>query len=215
MSNLEITIGNKNYSSWSLRGWLALKECGVAFTENLIPLDRTESKSALAEHSPSGLVPVMRDGSLVIWDSLAIGEYLAERFPAAGLWPQNQVARAMARSVACEMHGGFAALRRQMPMDMRSRISGREIGADVVKDIDRITEVWRRCRERYGTSGDFLFGGFSLADVAFAPVVSRFITYGVALEADAATYRDAVWNRPSMQEWVTAAAAEPWTIDNP
>ncbi len=215
MSKLQITIGNKNYSSWSLRGWLALKECDVAFTEHLIPLDRNESKSSLAEHSPSGLVPVLRDGSLVIWDSLAIGEYLSERFPAAGLWPQDQVARAMARSVACEMHGGFPALRKHMPMDMRAKISGRDYGAEVVKDVARVTEIWRQCRDRHASRGDFLFGPFSLADVAFAPVVSRFITYDVVLDPVSAAYRDAVWNRPNMQEWATAAAAEPWTIDDP
>ncbi|MGF1609304.1 MAG: glutathione S-transferase family protein [Kiloniellales bacterium] len=222
MADFSITLGNKNYSSWSLRGWLPLKQCGADFTERVIPLRQPDSAARIRARSPSGRVPALEinDGSgLVIWDSLAIAEYLAERFPAAALWPSDPEARALARAVTAEMHSGFAALRTAMPMDLRGREP--ELGArlrqapGVADDIARIVAIWQDCRARVGDAGDFLFGRFCIADIAFAPVASRFVTYGVLLPELAAAYRDAVMAWPAMQDWAAAAEAEPWTIDFP
>jgi glutathione S-transferase len=215
MAELTITLGNKNYSSWSLRGWLALKQTGAAFEEVVVPLDRPDSRESILAAGPSGRVPVLRHGALTIWDSLAIGEYLAEHFPAAGLWPAERAARAVARAVTAEMHAGFAALRNHMPMDLRSRHPGLGRGLGVAEDIARIRSIWQDCRVRFGRGGDFLFGGFTLADAAFAPVVTRFVTYEVALEGAAAAYRDAVLAWPALEEWSAAARTEPWVIEFP
>ena len=224
MADLSITLGNKNYSSWSLRGWLALAQTGADFDETIVPLRQADSRARILKASPSGRVPVLRVRAgrerFAVWDSLAIAEYLAERFPAAGLWPEATAARARARAVTAEMHAGFAALRNYMPMDMIRRHP--ELGAalratpDVAADIARIVEIWEDCRAGYGHGrGDFLFGGFGAADAAFAPVVSRFVTYGVPLEGAAAAYRDAVLARPAMRAWRRAAKAEPWVIPFP
>ncbi len=215
MSKLSITIGNKNYSSWSLRGWLAVKLTGAAFEEEVVPLDLPESKKRLRAAGPSGQVPVLKDGALTVWDSLAIGEYLADRFPESGLWPSNIGARAVARAVTCEMHAGFAALREHMPMDLRSRYPGYGRGPGVAEDIARVLAIWEDCRARFGQGGDYLFGDFCLADAAFAPVVTRFVTYEVALAGPAAAYRDAVLAWPAIQEWTVAARDEPWVIAFP
>jgi glutathione S-transferase len=215
MAELTITLGNKNYSSWSLRGWLALKQTGAAFDEVVVPLDEPETKERILEASPSGRVPVLRHGALTIWDSLAIGEYLAERFPQAGLWPADAEARAVARAVTAEMHAGFAALRSHMPMDLRGRRPGFGSGPGVAEDIARIVAIWEDCRGRFGQGGDHLFGGFTLADAAFAPVATRFVTYDVALEGPAAAYRDAVLAWPALEAWTAAAQAEPWVIAFP
>ncbi len=215
MAELSITIGNKNYSSWSLRGWLALKQTGAAFDEVVVPLDLPDTKQKLLAAGPSARVPVLQDGALTVWDSLAIGEYLAERFPQAGLWPGDAAARAVARAVTAEMHAGFDALREHMPMDLREHRPGFGRGPGVAEDIARILAVWRDCRARFGQGGDYLFGGFCLADAAFAPVVTRFVTYDVALEGPAAAYRDAILAWPALREWATAAQAEPWVIAFP
>ncbi len=215
MAELTITIGNKNYSSWSLRGWLALKQTGAAFDEVVVPLDRPDTKERLLAAGPSARVPVLRHGALTVWDSLAIGEYLAERFPQAGLWPADAEARAVARAVTAEMHAGFAALRDHMPMDLRGRYPGLGRGPGVAEDIARVLAIWEDCRARFGRGGDYLFGGFSLADAAYAPVVTRFVTYEVALEGPAAAYRDAVVAWPALREWTAAARAEPWVIAFP
>jgi len=215
MTEFTITLGNKNYSSWSLRGWLALKQTGAAFEEVVVPLDRPDTRERVLAAGPSGRVPVLRHGALTVWDSLAIGEYLADRFPEAGFRPDDGAARAVARAVAAEMHAGFAALRTHMPMDLRGRHPGLGRGPDVAEDIARIVAIWRDCRARFGQGGDFLFGGFTLADAAFAPVVTRFATYVVALEGPAAAYRDAVLAWPALQEWYAAARAEPWVIEFP
>ena len=215
MAELSITLGNKNYSSWSLRGWLALKQTGAAFAERVVPLDRPGIREQLLAASPSARVPVLQHGDLTVWDSLAIGEYLAERFPEATLWPAETAARAVARAVTAEMHAGFAALRRDLPMDLRNRYPGRDLAPGTARDIARIVEIWQDCRTRFGAGGDFLFGAFSLADAAYAPVVSRFVTYDVALPEVAAAYRDAVMAWPAMREWAAAAEAEPWVIDSP
>jgi len=208
-----LVIGNKNYSSWSLRGWLAMKLTGAPFDEIVIPMARPESRAAMLDHSGAGLVPVLHHGDVVVWDSLAIAEYLNEVFPAAGLWPEDPGARATARAVSAEMHSGFGALRTHMPMIVRERYPGHGGGPGVAGDIARIQSIWSSCRECYANAGDFLCGPYSVADIMFAPVVSRFRTYGVELSAPCQTYADAVWNTPSMQEWAAAAETEPYTID--
>lgn len=215
MAEFTITLGNKTYSSWSLRGWLALKQTGATFAEEVIPLDLPDSKENILARSPSGRVPLLRHGDVVVWDSLAIGEYLAELFPEAGLWPAETAARAAARAVSAEMHAGFAALRGHMPMDLRGRYPGQGRGPGVAEDIARIAAIWRDCRSRFGQAGPFLFGGFGLADAAYAPVVSRFVTYAVELDPTAAAYRDAVMAWPAMAEWIAAARDEPWVIESP
>lgn len=212
MTGCVLVIGNKNYSSWSLRAWLALKRTGVAFEEVLVPLMRPETKAAILAHSPSGKVPFLRLGDDQVWDSLAIAEYLAERFPAAGLWPADPSARAVARSVAAEMHAGFMPLRRALPMNLRSHLPGRPRAAEVEADIARIQDIWASCRTRFGATGPFLFGGFTIADAFYAPVVGRFRTYDVPLTDACRAYADAVWQTPDMQDWVAAAALEPQRI---
>jgi glutathione S-transferase len=212
VETLTLYIGNKNYSSWSLRPWLALKRVGVPFEEVVIPLDRTETRASILAHSPSGRVPALRHGDLQVWDSLAICEYLAERFPAARLWPVDVAARATARSVSAEMHSGFAAMRNLMNMNIRRHPSSVTMTSDVRVDIDRVTALWTDCRQRFGRGGDFLFGEFSIADAMYAPVVTRMKSYAVGLEGEAAAYAEAVWEMPAMVEWRAAAAAEPWSI---
>jgi glutathione S-transferase len=211
MGDLTLVIGNKNYSSWSLRPWLALKQTGAPFREIVIPLDQPQTKAAIARHSPSGRVPVLHDDGLVIWDSLAIVEYLDEIFANAGLWPADAKARAVARAVAAEMHSGFQNLRAQMPMNIRASKPGVGHAPEVMADVARIATLWGDCRERFGRGGDFLFGRFTAADAFYAPVVTRFVTYGVSLDANAAAYVDAVLAWPAMAEWCQAARLEPWS----
>jgi glutathione S-transferase len=213
MADFTIYIGNKNYSSWSLRGWLMLKATGVVFEERVIALDEPNTRTEILRHSPSGKLPALHHGELVIWDSLAIGEYLAELFPRAQLWPKAATARAVARSASAEMHSGFQALRQHLPMNFRSSFPNRAVTPEAQADINRITALWRDCRKRFGGGGDFLFGAFTNADAMFAPVVSRFRTYKVEMEAEAQQYCDAVWAVPAMQEWATAARNEPMVIE--
>ncbi|MBL8659673.1 MAG: glutathione S-transferase family protein [Rhodospirillales bacterium] len=211
MSALTLILGNKNYSSWSMRPWLALAQTGAAYEEIVIPLDRPETAASIAAYSPSGKVPVLRDGELTVWDSLAIIEYLAERFPEAGLWPAAADARAIARSVSAEMHAGFQALRTHMPMNIRAALPGRGRAEGVEADIARVTAIWRDCRSRFGGDGAFLFGAFSAADAMFAPVVTRFQTFAVDLDPVSRAYADAVLNWPIVAAWCKAAADEPWS----
>ncbi|TQV83245.1 glutathione S-transferase family protein [Denitrobaculum tricleocarpae] len=213
MPDFTIVLGNKAYSSWSLRGWLPLKLCGADFDEVIVPLRQSDSRERLLEASPAGKVPVLKTDKGTVSDSLAIAEYLAERFPAAGLWPDDPWARAMARSVTAEMHSSFPNLRNECPMDVRSRHEGRQLSDATRKDIERITEIWRDCRDNFGSGGDFLFGSFGIADAFFAPVVSRFVTYDVDLDPVCSAYRDAVMTRPEMREWIEAGLAEPWIIE--
>jgi len=191
-----------------------MRQAGIAFDEIVIPLYRAESKAALLAHSPAGKVPVLVHGGRAVWDSLAIMEYLAESFPAAGLWPEDADARALARSIAAEMHAGFAALRRGMPMDLREHLPGQGRSEAVATDIERVSAIWRDCRARFGDGGPFLFGAFSAADAMYAPVATRFRTYGVALDPTCQAYADAVLALPALLEWQAAAQEEPWVITN-
>ncbi len=204
---LELVIGTKNLSSWSLRPWLALRATGYPFRERKIWLDRPGSRELLRAASPTGKVPALVDGDLVIWESLAICEALAEWFPAARLWPEDPGARAFARSAAYEMHGGFADLRREMPMNLRARIH-REPSPAARADIDRITALWQECRGRFGGLGGYLFGGFTIADCMYAPVVTRLRTYGVDVDPVSQAYCDTVLARPDVRAWYAGAAAE-------
>ncbi len=213
MADFTIYIGNRVYSSWSLRGWLPLKHLGVAFDEVMIPLYVEGSKDTILRRSPSGKVPALHHQGRTVWESLAIGEYLAEKFPAATLWPEDPGARAFARSVSNEMHAGFSNLRVELSMNLRRVIPGRRFSADALAQIERIKEIWRDCRARYGKGGPFLFGPFTIADAMYAPVVTRFRTYEIALDPICAAYADAVWKLPAMQAWCDAAAKETIVID--
>lgn len=219
MARYRIVLGNKRYSSWSLRGWLALRRTGVDFEEVVIPLDRPESKAALLAHSPSGRVPALDVDGTTVWDSLAIAEWLHERFPDAALWPEDPDARAVARAVAAEMHSGFAALRDACPMDLMTHDPerGRRAMRDpaVAADIARIAQIWTDCRARFGIGGDLLFGAFSAADAFYAPVAARFAGYDIALEGPPAAYCAALLAWPDMALWCAAAAEEPWIIAAP
>ncbi len=212
---LTLVIGNKNYSSWSLRAWLALEMTGAPFEEVVIPLDRDDTAAAIAAQSPSRRVPVLKHGGLAIWDSLAIAEYLAELYPEATLWPSDRRARAQARAVTAEMHAGFAVLRKDMPMDLRAKHDLPTMTPGLTADVERICQIWQECRERFGHDGGFLFGTASIADAFFAPVVSRFMTYRPELPEAAERYLATVWDWPAMQSWAAAAEQEPWHIENP
>ncbi|MEO3427561.1 glutathione S-transferase family protein [Pelagibius sp. CAU 1746] len=209
----KLILGNKTYSSWSLRGWLPVRQAGLDVTEVVIPLRRPETRAEILKHSPTGKVPTLIADDEPIWDSLAIAETLAERFPDKGLWPAGARARQVARSVTAEMHSGFPALRRDLPMDLGRHHPGHRIGAETQADIGRICDIWRDCRANFGGGGDFLFGDFCIADAFYAPVVTRFRTYDVTLDAVCEAYCAAVTAHPWMQEWSAAAAEEPWVID--
>lgn len=214
MADLVLTIGNKNYSSWSLRPWLAAKMGGIAFDEVLIPLYQPGSREQILSHSAAGKVPVLHHGAATAWESLAVCEYLAETFPETRLWPEDAAARAAARSVATEMHNGFLPLRRHLPMNIHRVPSPREIPPEVQADIDRVAAIWRDCRTRFGGGGDCLFGHFTIADAMYAPVVSRFRNYCVPLGGVEDAYCAAIMDLPPMREWVAAAKAEPWVVEN-
>ena len=214
MADLTIYLGNKNYSSWSLRPWLVLKRTTVAFDEVVIPLYQPGSRETILKFSPSGRLPALHHGEVTVWDSLAICEYLADSFPTFGLWPKDPAARALARAVSSEMHAGFAALREHLPMNVRSSFPNRAPTQEAQADINRIMALWRDCRSRYGEgNGPFLFGDFTIADAMYAPVVSRFRTYRIELERDAQAYCDTVIAWPAMQEWIAAARDEPMIVE--
>lgn len=212
MSGLKLVIGNKNYSSWSMRPWLLMRQQSIEFEEVQIPLRQPDSLERKLVYSPAGKVPILRDGEMGIWDSLAIIEHLAERFPANQIWPADPEPRALARSVSAEMHSGFANLRTRMPMNCRARRPAAGRGPGVQEDIDRIREIWRECRARFGAGGLFLFGDFTAADAMFAPVASRLRTYCVELEGPEAEYAEAVLALPAVEEWMEDARNEPWRI---
>jgi len=213
MSKLTLIIANRNYSSWSLRAWLALEATGESYDEVMIPLGRPETADEILRWSPTGRVPALHDGEIVLWDSMAISEHLAESFPNAGLWPTDPHSRAVARSVVSEMHSGFVAVRKHMPMNLRASYPGEARGPGVDEDIARITAIWEECRENFGAGGNLLFGKFSIADAFYAPIVSRFLTYGVSPGGIAGEYMDAVWALPAMRDWAEKARAEPWKVE--
>jgi len=209
---LKLIIGNKNYSSWSLRPWIAMKVAGIPFEEQVIPLYEPGSREQVLQYSANGKVPVLVDGDQPIWESLAILEYLAEKFPKAGLWPVDAKARAHARVVANEMHGGFQSLRKNCPMNMWLPPKPRPQPDEVLADVRRIDALWSDCRARFGQTGAFLFGAFGAADAMYAPVVARLHGYGLEVGAVARRYMDAVMALPAWREWREAALKEPWVM---
>ena len=195
-----LVIGNKNYSSWSLRPWLAMQALGIAFEEKRIPLDQPGTKQSILRHSPAGRVPILVDGETTVWDSLAILEYLAEKHPR--MWPADRAARARARAVSAEMHSGFPNVRNHMPMNVRNRFPGKGHTPEADLEIERIKAIWEDAK------GPFLFGGFCAADAMYAPVVLRFRSYAVELPPRARAYYDAMLALPALKEWIAAAERE-------
>ncbi len=212
MTDFTLVLANRNYSSWSMRAWLCMKQTGTSFQEVTLNLGAPDILEQKAQHTPAGRVPVLKHGDLVIWDSLAIAEYLAEGFQSAGLWPVDARRRAWARSLTNEMHSGFAPLREQMPMNIRSSYPDRVPDDAVKHDIGRIQTAWRDCRRAHGQDGPFLFGSFTIADAFFAPVVSRFKTYAVDMDDTCGAYADAVWQHPDVQTWAVGATEESWVM---
>jgi glutathione S-transferase len=213
---MKLIIGNKAYSSWSLRGWLACKQSGLPFEEVVVPLYNEEWEKTREgdEFAPSsGKVPILWDGECVVWDSLAIVDYLADKAGRAKFWPEDDAARAMARSMAAEMHSGFAALRRKHTMNIRNVYPPKRPDDDVLVELSRIMELWAQARARFGGTGKFLFGEFGAADIMFAPVVTRIITYSLPIARFAASYMEAVIQHPFMQDWIAGAQAEEWVIE--
>lgn len=211
---LTLVIGNRNYSSWSMRPWLAMRACNITFEEVLIPLytDDPADKQRILSFSRSGKVPALIDGDITVWDSLAIIEYLAERFPQAALWPQDRATRAYARSISAEMHSGFLPLRNECGMNLHRPVRAVSLSADAQANIARVEEIWRECRQRYGGGGPFLFGAFSAADAMYAPVVHRFRTYAIEVGAEAKAYMETMMALPAFREWTEAALAETLVI---
>jgi glutathione S-transferase len=211
---LKLVIGNKNYSSWSMRPWLALRANNIPFEEIFIPLyTGDEDKKRIFAFTSSGKVPALIDGDVTIWDSLAIIEYVAERFPQAELWPDDRASRAHARSISAEMHSGFPALRNECGMNLHRPIGAIVLSGDAQADVARIQQIWTECRERYGKLGPFLFGGFGAADAMFAPVVHRFRTYAIPVSAEVQEYMQTMTALAAFREWTRAALAETLVIE--
>lgn len=208
MTKPTLVIGNKAYSSWSLRPWLLMRHAGIDFEEVRLPLYTEQWNGRIAQYSPSGKVPALIDGEVRVWDSLAICEYLAERHPQRQLWPAERVARAAARAVSAEMHSGFRDLRASMPMNVRRTLPGHGRTPGALQDIARIRALWKDCRARFGDGGPFLFGGFSIADAMYAPVASRFRTYAVELDPVCQAYVETIHSLPAMRRWIAEAEAE-------
>lgn len=211
---LTLYIGNKNYSSWSLRGWLACKQSGLPFAEHLFPLWTPEHDDLRRSgRLPAGKVPTLWDGDVCVWDSLAIVDWLADRVGRDVFWPADEAARAFARSISAEMHSGFAALRNQAGMNIRRRVPNHMLDSDAVADAARADALWSEARTRFGAGGAFLFGKFGAADIMFAPVVTRFVTYGIPMSDVSRAYADAIYAQPFMAEWLAASTVEPWVIE--
>lgn len=213
--SLKLVIGNKNYSSWSMRPWLALRANNIAFEEVFIPLytDNRADKDRILSFTHSGKVPALIDGDVTVWDSLSIIEYVAERFPELRLWPDDRARRAHARSISAEMHSGFMALRNECGMNLHRPVRAIELSADARANVLRIQQIWTECRERYGTLGPFLFGTFGAADAMFAPVVHRFRTYAIPVAPEAGAYMEVMMALPAFQEWTRAGLAETLVIE--
>src|SRR6266513_3879968 len=211
---LKLVIGNKNYSSWSMRPWLALRANNIPFDEVFIPLYTGEAdKKRILSFSHSGKVPALVDGDVTVWDSLAIIEYVAERFPEARLWPEDRARRAHARSISCEMHSGFMPLRNECGMNLHRPVGAVDLSDDARANVARIQAIWADCHRRYGKEGPFLFGAFGGADAMFAPVVHRFRTYAIEVAPEVQAYMDTMMSLPAFQEWTRAALAETLVIE--
>jgi glutathione S-transferase len=212
---LQLVIGNKNYSSWSLRAWLFLKESGIDFEEIRIPLFTDQWREQIGQYTPAGRVPVLVDGNLSVWDTQAIYAYVRELYPTAVGWPEARDARALARSIAGEMHGGFLGIRNDLPQNVRARrsLSLESLSSATQWEIERVQGIWADCKQRYGEDGPWLFGPFTLADVVYAPVALRFLTYDIPVAADASFFMDAVESLTSVQQWAKDSAAEPEMLD--
>jgi len=206
-----LVIANKCYSSWSLRPWLLMKQLGIPFDEIVIPLDLPDTKAKVLAHSPAGKVPILIDGDVTVWESISIMEYIGDAF--APVWPSDRDARAMARSVAAEMHAGFSALRSACPMNLGRKFAQKDRGEAVARDVARFSEIVRQARERFGAGGPFLFGAFSAADAMYAPLATRLDTYSIAIDATTRAYVDAILALPAFQEWRSAALKEEWIVD--
>ena len=211
-----LVIANKTYSSWSMRPWLLMRTFEIAFDEIVVPLDAATTRAAIARYNPAGKVPVLIDGPITVWDSLAIVEHLAERHPERAIWPREPAARALPRSLSAEMHSGFSALRRHLPMNMRRAPKARTLDADTTADVAgnvaRIEAAWGDARNRFGAGGPFLLGAFSAADAMFAPVVNRFYAYDVKVGDVARAYMDAMMALPTWRDWQAGAEAEGWRL---
>jgi glutathione S-transferase len=206
-----LVIANKCYSSWSMRPWLLMKQLGIAFDEIIIPLDLADTKAKVLEHSPAGKVPILIDGDATVWESIAIMEYVSEAY-GAPVWPEDRTARAMARSIAAEMHAGFSALRSACPMNLGKKFAQKDRGEAVARDVARFSEIVHQARERFGAGGPFLFGSFSAADAMYAPLVTRLETYSIALDATTRAYVDGILSLPAFREWRSAALKEEWIV---
>ncbi len=208
MAELILVVGEKNYSSWSLRPWLFMRQAQIPFTEICVPLSGPASAPALRRHSPSGKVPVLRDGDLTIWDSLAICQYLVEKYPQVSGWPKDLATRAIAYSVCAEMHSGFLNLRRELPLNCRAEGARVTLSPEAEKEVARVLQLWRDCREQFGGKQTWLFGEFGIADAFYAPVALRFKTYGLDLGTVEQAYVDAILALPAIRDWVAAAKQE-------
>jgi len=212
MAKLHLVTGNKNYSSWSLRPWLAMTMAGLEFDETMILLDTPDTKNQIAGHSKAGRVPILHHGKVTVWETLAILEYLAETFPEKNLWPKAKAARTVARSVSNEMHAEFSSLRNACPMNLRRPPKPIKMNDAIMADVARIEEIWRDCRKTYGKGEKFLFGKFCNADAMFAPVVTRLETYAIPVAKDTRAYMDAVTATKAFQKWKSAALQETWIV---
>ena len=210
---MKLVIGNRNYSSWSMRPWLVMREVGLEFEETVIPLRQPDTPARIAQYSPSGKVPVLIDCDVKVWESLAIISYLADKYPDKAIWPEGAAARAYAKSIAMEMHGGFQALRQTCPMHLGKRFAAPTMTDDLAANVSRVEDIWRETRGRFGAGGPYLFGKrFTAADAMFAPVATRFDSYSIPVAADTRAYIDAIYAHPGFVEWRTAAFEEPWSI---
>ncbi len=210
---LKLILANKAYSSWSLRPWILLAHFKIPFEEVVIPMDEPETRANMLKYAPSGKCPSLQDGKTAVWESLAIIEYVAEAHPEKAIWPRAKAARAHARSLANEMHAGFAALRQACPTNFRRPVRAIAVSEEVLADVARIEEAWAHARETFGTAGPYLFGRFSAADAMFAPVVNRFHVYDIQVSKPSRAYMEAIMALPAWKAWIAAAEAEPWRIE--
>jgi len=210
---LKLVVANKAYSSWSLRPWILLAHFKIPFEDVTIPLDLPDTRKRILAHSPNGKCPSLHDGPISVWESLAIVDYVAEKYPDKPIWPKTKAARALARSLSAEMHAGFQALRNHCPTNFRRPVRKRELTSEVEADVARIEAAWSGARKEFGKAGPFLFGRFSAADAMFAPVVNRFHVYDVPVKRSTRDYMDAIMELPAWKAWIHDAEAEPWRIE--